>query len=438
MAIYHLSAQVISRASGRSVVAAAAYRAAERLEDGRTGVAHDFTAKASVVHTEVLLPDGASAAWTDRSVLWNAVEASEKRKDAQLAREVEFALPRELSRAEGIALARDFVCEQFVARGMVADLCVHDPVGEDGQSKPHAHVLLTMRSVTPGQQADGSDATFGAKQRDWNSTALLEGWRARWATLANERLATLGHDVRIDHRSLAAQGIALEPQHKIGPAGMRRAERGEAAERRAEHDAIARRNGERILANPKVALDALTQQQSTFTRQDLARFVSRHSEGAEQFAQVMARVEGSAELVRLGQDAAGRERWTTREMLAAEQFMEGHAAALARGQTHAVPLRLQDRALRQAEGRGLSLSDEQRDAVRHLAGAEGLSLVLGYAGTGKSALLGVAREAWEAQGLRVRGATLSGIAAEGLQAGSGISSRTIASLEWQWAGGGSR
>jgi ATP-dependent exoDNAse (exonuclease V) alpha subunit len=106
-------------------------------------------------------------------VLWNAVESSEKRKDAQLAREVEFALPRELSRAEGIALAQDFVREQFVARGMVADLCVHSPVGEDGQPKPHAHVLLSMRGIALGQQADGSDATFGAKQREWNSTALL-------------------------------------------------------------------------------------------------------------------------------------------------------------------------------------------------------------------------------------------------------------------------
>jgi Ti-type conjugative transfer relaxase TraA len=427
MAIYHLSAKVISRGSGRSVVAAAAYRAAERLEDSRTGVAHDFLAKGSVVHTEVLLPSGAPAAWADRSVLWNAVEAGEKRKDAQLAREIEFALPRELSQAEGIALAQDFVREQFVARGMVADLCVHMPIGEDGKRKPHAHVLLTLRDAGP----EG----FGAKQREWNSTALLESWRERWATLANERLASLGHDVRIDHRSLAAQGIPLQPQHKVGPAGMRRAERGDPAERQAEHDAIARRNGEQIAADPAIALDALTRQQSTFTRHDLARFVSRHSEGPEQFARVMARVEASPELVRLGQDAAGRERLTTREMLAAERRMEGHAAALAGGQAHGVRLRLQDHALRQAEGRGLRLSDEQRDAVRHLTGTEGLSLVVGYAGTGKSALLGVAREAWEAQGLRVRGATLSGIAAEGLQAGSGINSRTLASLEWQWGRG---
>jgi Ti-type conjugative transfer relaxase TraA len=427
MAIYHLSAQVISRGAGRSVVAAAAYRAATRLEDARTGVAHDFTAKDHLVHAEVLLPDGAPAAWADRSTLWNAVESREKRKDAQLAREVEFALPRELSQAEGIALARDFVREQFVARGMVADLCVHAPLGEDGEAKPHAHVLLTLRQV--------SKEGFGPKQRAWNSTALLQTWRARWAELANERLASLGHEARIDHRSLAAQGIPLEPQHKVGPAGMRRAARGEAAERRAEHDAIARRNGARIAADPALALDALTRQQSTFTRQDLARFIARHSDGAAQFAQVLAKVEASSELVRLGEDAAGRARWTTRAMLAAERRLEAQAAALAQGQAHSVTARRQDRALRQAEQHGLTLSDEQRDAVRHLTGAEGLALVVGYAGTGKSALLGVAREAWEAQGLRVRGATLSGIAAEGLQAGSGIRSKTLASLEWHWVRG---
>ncbi|MBC9179114.1 Ti-type conjugative transfer relaxase TraA [Pseudoroseomonas ludipueritiae] len=435
MAIYHLSAQVISRGAGRSVVAAAAYRAATRLEDARTGVAHDFTAKDHLVHAEVLLPDGAPTAWTDRGTLWNVVEASEKRKDAQLAREVEFALPRELSQAEGTALARDFVREQFVARGMVADLCVHRPVGEDGEAKPHAHVLLTLRGVAPGQQADGSNAAFGAKQREWNSTALLQTWRTRWAELANERLASLGHDARIDHRSLAAQGIPLEPQHKVGPAGMRRAARGEAAERRAEHDAIARRNGARIAADPDLALDALTRQQSTFTRQDLARFIARHSDGAAQFAQVLAKVEAAPALVRLGEDAAGRTRWTTREMLAAERRMEGQAAALVEGQVHGVTARRRDHALRQAESGGLTLSVEQRDAVRHLTDAEGLALVVGYAGTGKSALLGVARDAWEAQGLRVRGATLSGIAAEGLQAGSGISSKTLASLEWHWARG---
>ena len=108
-----------------SAVAAAAYRAASELQDERLGRAHDFTNKAGVVHSEILLPEGAPARLSDRATLWNEVEASEKRKDAQLAREIEFALPRELSQAEAIRLARDFVAEQFVARGMIADLNVH-------------------------------------------------------------------------------------------------------------------------------------------------------------------------------------------------------------------------------------------------------------------------------------------------------------------------
>src|SRR4051795_10742941 len=119
VAIYHFSAKVISRSSGRSAVAAAAYRSASALLDEREGRTHDFSQKGDVVHSEILLPEGAPERWADRGVLWNAVEAAEKRKDAQLAREVEFALPRELSREEGIALARDFVQRAFVNRTFV-------------------------------------------------------------------------------------------------------------------------------------------------------------------------------------------------------------------------------------------------------------------------------------------------------------------------------
>ena len=192
MAIYHLHVKVIGRAAGSSAVASAAYRAASRLRDDRLDRSHDFTAKRGVVHSEVLLPETAPEAWSDREQLWNAVEAVEVRRDAQLAREVEFAIPREMSEAQGIALARDFVQAEFVDQGMIADLNVHWDRGEDGLTKPHAHVMLTMRSV---------DKTgFGPKMRDWNRTGMLERWRERWAALANERLAELDIDVRIDPR----------------------------------------------------------------------------------------------------------------------------------------------------------------------------------------------------------------------------------------------
>jgi ATP-dependent exoDNAse (exonuclease V) alpha subunit len=221
MAIYHLHVKVIGRKSGSSAVASAAYRSGSRLRDERLDRSHDFSAKRGVVHSEVMLPENAPEARRDRERLWNDVEAVEIRKDAQLAREVEFALPREMTQAQGIELARDFVQAEFVDRGMIADLNVHWDMAEDGMPKPHAHVMLTMRAV--------DENGFGPKVRDWNRTKMVERWRERWAELTNERLAELDIDARIDHRSLEAQGITLEPQKPdrcVGATDPRRRDRG--------------------------------------------------------------------------------------------------------------------------------------------------------------------------------------------------------------------
>lgn len=427
MAIFHFSVKVISRATGASAVASAAYRSASRLHDERLDRDHDFTNKSGVVHSEVMLPDGAPAHLSDRATLWNAVEAGEKRKDAQLSREVEFAIPREMDQAQGIELARDFVQREMVDRGMVADLNVHWDIGDDGLAKPHAHVMLSMREV-------GEDG-FGAKVRDWNRTELVEHWREAWADHVNERLAQLDIDARIDHRSLKDQGIDLEPQHKIGPAAGRRADEGLEAERLDEHHEIARANGERIIADPRIALDAITKQQATFTRRDLAMFVHRHSDGKEQFDHAMGAVQTSPDLVALGQDGRGQDRFTSREMIAVEDRLHRAAAVMAERRAHRVGELDQRRALAHAEQRGLVLSGEQKAAFEHVTETRDLGVVVGYAGTGKSALLGVAREAWEDAGYRVQGLTLSGIAAENLEGGSGVASRTIASLEHQWSQG---
>ena len=164
MAIYHFSAKVISRATGSSAVAAAAYRAASRLHDDRLDRPHDFTNKAGVIHSEILAPEQSPDRWQDRETLWNEVEAGEKRKDAQLAREVEFSIPREMDRDDAVDLARSFVQREFVDRGMVADLNVHWDTAADGSPKPHAHVMLTMREA--GEQG------FGPKVREWNDVEL--------------------------------------------------------------------------------------------------------------------------------------------------------------------------------------------------------------------------------------------------------------------------
>ena len=265
MAIYHLSAKVISRAGGRSSVAAAAYRTAGRLRDDRQGLEHDYSRKGGVVHAEIMAPENAPDWMRDRDQLWNAVEAVEKRRDAQLAREIEVALPRELDRGARLELLRGFVQREFVDRGMIADVAVHEGKARDGQSQPHAHVMLTMRELT----GDG----FGKKDRSWNAPDLLMGWREAWAGEANGALERAGRSERIDHRSLDVQRaeaerqaerargdrqdalvlerekkvieLSREPEPKIGPSANAQEKRGIATERGDAFRAVQDRNAQR-------------------------------------------------------------------------------------------------------------------------------------------------------------------------------------------------
>lgn len=414
MAIYHLEGQVISRSQGRSAVACAAYRSAEKLLDERLDNHFDYSRKEQVEHCEILLPKDAPEWMGNREKLWNAVEQGEKRKDAQLAREIVISLPRELTIEQNILLAREFAQKEFVDRGMVADVCVHTEKAKDGELQPHAHIMLTMREVTP----EG----FGQKVREWNDKAYLLQWREAWSETANRHLALNGHDMRIDHRSFSEQGIDLEPQRKIGP--------GVAQEKMAaveEHIRISRENGEKIFENPEIALDALTRQQSTFTHQDIAKLVNRQTADAEQFQSVYQKVLVSPDLVALGKDEHGRERLTTHTMLAIEKGMVEDATGLFHRQGHAINSSQVDQVAKVK-----TLSPQQTEVLKYITEEGDLKNIMGYAGTGKSHLLGAAREAWEAQGYRVAGVTLSGIAAENLEASSGIQSRTIASRSYYW------
>jgi len=419
--MYHLSAKVISRAKGQSIVAAAAYRASESLEDERYGVTQDYTRKEGVEHSEILLPEGAPGWMADRQRLWNQVEATERRKDAQLARELEIGLPLELSHDENVELVRDYVRQNFVAKGMVVDLSIH----EDDPNNPHVHVLLTMREVT----AEG----FGKKVRSWNTKAELLKWREAWAESANEHLARAGHAIRIDHRTLEAQGSGLEPGRKIGVGRDRQADAAlprHITERVAAQEKIAQVNGEAILQDPGLALRSLTHQRSTFTERDIAKFLHTRTLGAEQFQAAMLKVTTSAELVALGKDDWGRTRYSTRDMLDAERDLLLRTKVLAGQSAHGVAASCQASALSQS-----TLSAEQEKAFRHLTAQGDLKALVGVAGSGKSTLLAAARTAWEAEGLTVKGAALSGIAAENLQQASGIRSRTLASYEYAWTQG---
>lgn len=205
MASYHLTAKIIGRSDGRSAVAAAAYRSGSVLTDPETGQVHDYTRKGGVVAAFIIAPDGAPEWAMDRAALWPAVHAKEARKNSQLARELELALPNELPPAEAEALVRAWVTEECVSRGMVADIAFHDPAPRHGQPRnKHAHVMLTMRALDAGTE----DGWAKGKARDWNATETLEGWRASWAEAQNAALERAGAEDRVDHRSLSDQRAA--------------------------------------------------------------------------------------------------------------------------------------------------------------------------------------------------------------------------------------
>ncbi len=220
MVSYHLSVKSVSRATGRSAPAAAAYRTATRIENQRDGLVHDYTRRSGVEDAFLVLPK--NAAWAeDRSALWNAVEAAEKRKDAKVAREYELALPHELDAAQRRALAHGFgqaVVERF---GVAADIAIHAPHPEGDQRNWHAHVLTTTRTVT----AEG----MGAKTRELDviqtAAPAVEALRALWAVQVNQALERAQVAERVDHRSLERQGQGhlVATQH-LGPAasGMER------------------------------------------------------------------------------------------------------------------------------------------------------------------------------------------------------------------------
>jgi len=242
MAIYHCSIKIISRGSGKSAVAASAYRAGEKITNEYDGITHDYTKKSGVIHTEILLPENAPIEYKDRAILWNAVEKIEKNKNSQLAREIELALPKELSERDNRLLVRSYVKKNFVDEGMCADIAIHDT----GTGNPHAHIMLTMRPFN-------LDGTWGAKSKkkyildeygekirlksgelkttkicanDWNEQTKAEEWREDWAKAVNFYLDRAGVDEQVDHRSFERQGIEKIPTVHLGVAAHQMEKRG--------------------------------------------------------------------------------------------------------------------------------------------------------------------------------------------------------------------
>lgn len=292
MAIYHLEAKVISRGTGRSACAAAAYMSCSAIYNDYDGIQHDYTRKQGLVWEHVFLPDCAPAEWQDRAKLWNAVEEAEKTKDSRLAREFVAALPIELGKDEWVDLLSKFIREQFVDEGMCADVAIHDTDGHN----PHAHIMLTVRPlnengtwqhktekeylcVKAGEERGFTAAEYKEAQKygwekqyqykvgkkkeylppsvaethrlervskypkstkygrqnpiseRWNSEEQLVKWRAAWADEVNRCLEQKGLEERIDHRSFADQGKDEQPTIHEGVAARMMEKKGAVSDR---------------------------------------------------------------------------------------------------------------------------------------------------------------------------------------------------------------
>ena len=220
MAIYHYSAKVIGRSTGRSVTACAAYRAAQDIHDSTTGLDHKYSRRGGVIESEILTPDDAPDWATDRAILWNTVEAKETRKDAQLAREVEVSLPHELSHEQRRALLGSFAQDRYVSKGMIADISYHAP-GKGGDDRNyHAHILLTLRPLN-------DHGEFANKNRDWNHKQNLVQDREAWAEALNLALERVGSQDRVDSRSFEERGKLEKPTKHLGPDATEMERRGE-------------------------------------------------------------------------------------------------------------------------------------------------------------------------------------------------------------------
>lgn len=231
MAIFYCSAKTISRSSGRSACAAAAYRAGEKITDERTGITHDFIRKGGVLHSEIFVPAGSPSWATNRSELWNSAELAEekstRRATATTAREFIIALPNELSRDAQLNLAREFAQYLVITYAVAVDLCMHEP-GKDGDKRNyHGHLLITDRRIT--------DAGFAGKVRELNiangGRANIVSIREQWAKITNRYLDRAGVHERIDHRSYKSQGIDREATTHLGVAATALERRGEVTER---------------------------------------------------------------------------------------------------------------------------------------------------------------------------------------------------------------
>jgi hypothetical protein len=454
-AYYHCSVDSVSRAKGRSVVAAAAYRAGEKLIDDSTGAVHDYTRRKGVLEAFLVLPAGAPAWASDRERLWNEANRTEDRANGRFATELELALPHELDAVQRRRLAETFARQLVDRYGVAVDVALHVPgFGRDHRNH-HAHLLVSQRQLGPagfgevahkhtvwkkikGQYREVEVAGIAALTTD---VAQL---RLQWANAVNAAYREAGLDLRTDHRSHRDRGLEIEPTEHLGPAAAGMERRGERSERGDLNREIQARNAERERLNGEArqvtaeiidlaaerakrtrpeaiptdqaagqgrggadrprrsaeeVLAAITGRQAAFTWRDLNRQLAKEIADPTLCALATDELLRRGDVIGLHETAdAPVSHYTTRTVLEAERALLRDTAALAGDTGHGVRAGHVERA--RAASR---LNDEQAEALRHATRPGGFAIIAGEAGTGKSRVLGTIREAYEADGYRVTG-----------------------------------
>lgn len=467
----------LARSEGRSSTAAAAYRAGVCITDERTGEVFDYTRKGGVEHSEIIVPEKAHADLqrmadmsrsTDpnersegQAAFWNANEKAHKRGDATVAREIETDLPWELSADDRKQLALEFGAELAERYGVGVQVSIHEPrtvTDRDLEQNPgqfhvtdpetgrrhngnwHVHYLLTTKELNEqgfGNKARALDPTAAR----FDGTEQAANWtRPRWESKVQDKLNERGIDKlyttrsKDDTRALLIERGQYELAAQVGEPTKHMGHAAAALERKGEQTQVGDLNRAIKEGNARHAeradlatsvLDRLTDQQSTFTDRDLYREICKQSDErlGDQLHETVAQCIGRDDVVLLGTDDRGNVRMTTRQMQDMERRMVDQSTARRGEGQHPV-----DSARLDHHAKKNSLSDEQAAALHHMSGKDGVSLVEGMAGTGKSTMMKAASEAWQEAGYQVRGAALAGKAADGLQQGAGIKSQTVHSL----------
>jgi len=441
---YHCAVKPVSRATGRSAVAAAAYRAGERVEDERTGLTHDYRAKGGIVESFIIAPKNAPAWATSRARLWNSVEAGTTAINGRLATELELALPHELSGKQRRSLVKKFARDISDKYNVAVDVSIHGPGKGGDHRNHHAHVMVSHREITPdGIGPIANTCVIERKVKGQIKSVKTAGafnpadiipTRQAWAEAVNAAYAEAGLSVRVDHRSHQDRGMMDEPTKHLGPSASAMERRGEATDRGDINRGIHARNAERVdaeaerlsvaaaiaeLAAERQAradsrelraavrtasaariLEAMTEKRATFSRSELVAVFRKGVDDRAEAVALATELLAHPDVIGLRETAdAAVTRYTTRAVLADERQILADVRTLAQMGDSGLTDRQRNAALKNHK----HLDEEQRAAFDHATSNGKFAMIAGEAGTGKSTTLAAIRDAYEGAGYRVIG-----------------------------------